>query len=112
MVLLKNEGNLLPLAKTAKSIALIGPLADHRKVMMGTWSTGAKSEDAVTLLEGLKKAVGDGCKINYAAGCDTGWQLDERLRRRHRSRQQCRHCSASCRGKRKTQRRIAQPRQH
>jgi beta-glucosidase len=70
MVLLKNEGHLLPLAKTTKSIALIGPLADHRKVMLGTWSTGAKSEDAVTLLEGLKKAVGDGCKINYVAGCD------------------------------------------
>jgi beta-glucosidase len=71
IVLLKNEGNLLPLAKTVKSIALIGPLADHRKVMLGTWSTGARAEDATTLLEGLKKAVGDSCKINYASGCDT-----------------------------------------
>lgn len=70
MVLLKNEGNLLPLARTVKSIALIGPLADHRKVMLGTWSTGAHAEDAITLLEGLKNAVGNGCKINLANGCD------------------------------------------
>jgi len=70
MVLLKNEGNLLPLARTVKSIALIGPLAGHRKVMLGTWSTGAHAEDAITLLEGLKNAVGNGCKINLANGCD------------------------------------------
>lgn len=70
MVLLRNEGQLLPLAKTVKSIGLIGPLADHRKVMLGTWSTGARAEDAVTLREGLQAAVGAGCQINYASGCD------------------------------------------
>ena len=74
MVLLRNEGQLLPLAKTVKSIALIGPLADHRKVMLGTWSTGARAEDAVTLLEGLKNTFGR--------------QLQNQLRQRLRDRWQ------------------------
>lgn len=71
LVLLKNENKLLPLSKDIKSIALIGPLADNRRDLIGTWALAAKDEDAVTVLEGLKNALGDTCKIRYAKGCDT-----------------------------------------
>jgi len=69
MVLLKNDGNILPLRKDIRSIALIGPLADNQKAMLGTWSGEGKPEDVVTVLEGLKNAVPSGCTINYAKGC-------------------------------------------
>ena len=71
MVLLKNDHNLLPLNKNVKSIALIGPLADNQKDLLGTWVLAAKEEDVVTLKQGLENAVGKTCKINYALGCET-----------------------------------------
>lgn len=71
IVLLKNENNVLPLDKNVKSIALIGPLADNRIDLIGTWATEAKAEDVVTVLQGLKNAVSDSCKVNYALGCET-----------------------------------------
>jgi beta-glucosidase len=70
MVLLKNENKTLPLDTNIKSIALIGPLADNREDLIGTWSLAGKNDDVVTLIEGLKKELGDTCKINYARGCD------------------------------------------
>ncbi len=69
LVLLKNENNLLPLAKSVRSIALIGPLADSRVDMLGSWTGDGKTEDAVTLLQGLKTKVPQ-TKINYAKGCE------------------------------------------
>ncbi len=71
MVLLKNENEILPVSKAAESIALIGPLADNRRGLIGTWALAAQDQDAVTVLEGLKNALGDKCQINYAKGCDT-----------------------------------------
>jgi beta-glucosidase len=70
MVLLKNERNILPLSKTVRSIALIGPLADSQKDMIGAWSGDGKPSDAITLLQGLKTKVGSQVKINYAKGCE------------------------------------------
>ena len=70
MVLLKNDGNILPLRKDIKSIALIGPLADNQKAMLGTWSGEGKPENVVTVLKALKKPALSGCKINYVKGCD------------------------------------------
>ncbi|HEV2883737.1 MAG TPA: beta-glucosidase BglX [Pyrinomonadaceae bacterium] len=69
-VLLKNNNKTLPVSKNLKSIALVGPLADDKRNMLGSWSGDGKNEDAVTLLEGLKAKVGAGTKINYAKGCD------------------------------------------
>lgn len=66
-VLLKNEGNILPLQRKGK-IALIGPLADARNNMSGTWSVAAVPEKYQTLLEGLKASVGDKAEILYAKG--------------------------------------------
>jgi beta-glucosidase len=66
-VLLKNQGNLLPLKK-AGTIALIGPLADNKQNMPGTWSVAANFENATSLLTGLKEAAGNNVKILTARG--------------------------------------------
>jgi beta-glucosidase len=70
-VLLKNDRNVLPLSKTVRSIALIGPLADSQKDMLGSWNGDGVSEDAVTLLKGIRSKVPQ-TKVNYAKGCDVG----------------------------------------
>src|SRR6185503_5920316 len=70
MVLLKNERDILPLSKSVKSIAVVGPLADSQKDMIGSWSGDGKAEDAVTLLAGIKAKAGSGTKITYVKGCD------------------------------------------
>lgn len=72
LVLLKNSlrkdsTSILPLKKSG-IIALIGPLADAKSNMTGTWSVAARNDESVTLLEGLKNAVGDNAKIVYAKG--------------------------------------------
>ncbi|MGI9035009.1 MAG: glycoside hydrolase family 3 N-terminal domain-containing protein [Pyrinomonadaceae bacterium] len=69
-VLLKNNNETLPVAKTTKKIAVIGALANDKKSMNGAWSGDGQPEDAVTLLEGLKNKLGNSAKIEYAAGCD------------------------------------------
>jgi beta-glucosidase len=70
MVLLKNEGGVLPLRKDLKSIAVIGPLADSRKDMLGSWFADGRAEDVVTLLEGIKAKVRPQTKVTYAKGCE------------------------------------------
>ena len=66
-VLLKNDGQLLPLEKKGK-IALIGPLADDQYDMAGMWSVGVDHELSVTVLEGFRAAVGDKAEVLYAKG--------------------------------------------
>lgn len=66
-VLLKNEGNLLPLQKKGK-IALVGPLADTRSNMSGTWSVAARLNDNKTVLQAFKEAVGNKAEVLYAKG--------------------------------------------
>jgi len=69
IVLLKNEGNLLPLNKEKiKSIAVIGPNADNVDVLLGNYN-GTPSK-YVTPLEGIRNAVDEGVKVYYAEGCD------------------------------------------
>lgn len=68
-VLLKNEGNILPLAKKGK-IAIVGPLANTSANMPGTWAVAAASDKYKTVLQGLKDAVGDKAEVLYAKGCN------------------------------------------
>ncbi|HEX7062192.1 MAG TPA: beta-glucosidase BglX, partial [Woeseiaceae bacterium] len=71
MVLLKNEGGLLPLSDDIRSIAVIGPLADSEADMLGSWSAAGEREDRpVTLLEGLEARLGSSVEIRYARGAD------------------------------------------
>lgn len=66
-VLLKNQGNILPLKKSG-TIALIGPLADNKENMPGTWSVAANFANATSLLTGLKEVAGSNVKILTARG--------------------------------------------
>ena len=66
-VLLKNNNEILPLARKG-TIALIGPLANTRSNMVGTWSVNAVLDKPKTLLEGLQETAGDNVKILYAKG--------------------------------------------
>ena len=69
IVLLKNENSILPLADTVKSIAVIGPLANSKTDMLGSWvSAGDRKERPVTVLEGLRARYGKGVNIQYAKG--------------------------------------------
>ena len=71
-VLLKNTDNLLPLKKSG-TIALIGPLADNKENMPGTWSVAANFSKAISLYAGLQEVVGPQVKILTARGSN----LDE-----------------------------------
>ena len=68
-VLLKNEGNVLPLKRQGR-IALIGPLANTRANMPGTWCVAAEFDMYSTVLEGFRRAVGDKAQVLYAKGCN------------------------------------------
>ncbi|WP_321333701.1 beta-glucosidase BglX [uncultured Bacteroides sp.] len=66
-VLLKNENQTLPLHKQG-TIAVVGPLANTRSNMVGTWSVAAQLDKAPSLVEGLKEVVGKKANIVYAKG--------------------------------------------
>lgn len=66
-VLLKNENNVLPL-KNETAIALIGPLANSKTDMIGSWSAGGDGTKAISLLEGIQARPGT--KMVYAKGCN------------------------------------------
>jgi beta-glucosidase len=66
-VLLKNDQQLLPLAKKGK-IALIGPLADSRYNMAGMWSVAVDHEQSVTVLEGFRNVLGNKAEVLYSKG--------------------------------------------
>jgi beta-glucosidase len=68
-VLLKNDNQTLPLQHT-KTIALVGPLADNRENMPGTWSVAGDFSKSVSLLDGLKNALGNETNILYAKGAN------------------------------------------
>ncbi|MEO6218995.1 MAG: beta-glucosidase BglX, partial [Ginsengibacter sp.] len=68
-VLLKNDNNTLPIKKTG-TIALIGPLADNKENMPGTWSVAADFSKSISVLSGLQNAVGNNAKIVFAQGAN------------------------------------------
>jgi beta-glucosidase len=68
-VLLRNEGDVLPLdAGSLRSIAVIGPLADSKRDTLGPWCFDFDLDETVTVLEGVRSKVGDTVKIDYAPG--------------------------------------------
>ncbi len=68
MVLLKNEGDVLPVAKGAQKIALVGALADDAMLQLGSWRAQGKAEDVVTLRAALEAAHPN---VVFAPGTDT-----------------------------------------
>ena len=70
-VLLQNRGDVLPVAPTTRSIAVIGPLADAPRDQFGPHGARGHAEDSVTVLRGIReRAAVAGIDVRYAAGCD------------------------------------------
>jgi beta-glucosidase len=69
IVLLKNEKNLLPLKKSLKSVAVIGPNAEDVMNQIGDYSPMVIPDHVVSILEGIKAAVGPGTTVTAAKGC-------------------------------------------
>ncbi len=69
LVLLKNTNSVLPLKKSA-TIALVGPLADNKRNMLGTWSVSGDPEQSVTVMQGIKNVAGKDVEIIYAKGAN------------------------------------------
>ncbi|WBY09514.1 glycoside hydrolase family 3 N-terminal domain-containing protein [Sphingomonas sp. 7/4-4] len=68
IVLLKNEGDLLPLPKSGKKIAIIGPFASGKHDLNGPWVVYGGQEYAVDLAEGVRAAVVDRSSVTVTAG--------------------------------------------
>ncbi|GDX44290.1 glycosyl hydrolase [Bacteroidota bacterium] len=68
-VLLQSDYKTLPLKKSS-SIALIGPLANDRSNMLGTWAVSGDPQKSVSVLEGMKNVGGNTLKIQYAKGAN------------------------------------------
>jgi beta-glucosidase len=67
MVLLRNEGGILPLSKDLKNVAVIGPLADSKAATEGSWIVFGHESSAITVLEGIRRKL-PGAKVEYAPG--------------------------------------------
>ncbi|MBI2262403.1 MAG: glycoside hydrolase family 3 C-terminal domain-containing protein [Caulobacterales bacterium] len=76
IVLLKNDGGLLPLPKTGKRIALIGPFGADKVDLFGPWSIFKDGELAVSLEEGLRAAMGEGASLSVVKGSDVEAPLE------------------------------------
>lgn len=68
-VLLKNENAALPLSKDAK-VALVGPLGDDIRNMLGTWSIAGDWENAVSLRAGMEAVAGGSLRLHVARGAN------------------------------------------
>jgi beta-glucosidase len=70
IVLLKNQNNVLPLKKSIRSIAVIGPNADESRNQLGDYVPTVIPQHVVTILEGIRQAVSPETKVTYVKGCD------------------------------------------
>jgi beta-glucosidase len=68
IVLLKNEGNVLPIARTARRIAVIGALADDANSQLGSWRALGRAGDVRPLLAALRESLPAGAELVYEAG--------------------------------------------
>jgi beta-glucosidase len=70
-VLLKNDSAVLPIQKSVRSVALIGPMADSAPDMLGAWSARGDAKDVVTLKAALEaRSKRDGFRLRYAKGTE------------------------------------------
>jgi len=69
IVLLKNQNKTLPLNKVAK-IAVIGPIAQTKWHLLGSWAAQGNAEDVTTVVDALKAEYKGKAEITYALGCD------------------------------------------
>ena len=69
IVLLKNDGDLLPLPKSGKSIAFIGPYVSDKADILGSWAVFSEPQKAVSLEEGVRAALGPDGQCSFTMGC-------------------------------------------
>lgn len=69
LVLLKNNNQVLPLRKENINIAVVGPLADDQRELIGSWSAAGDWKKAVSVLSGMK-VVAPGANLIYSKGCN------------------------------------------
>ena len=70
MVLLKNDGGLLPLSPDLGHVALIGPLAGDHHEILGCWYRFGRDEDAESVLDGMRAVLPPSTEISHVPGCD------------------------------------------
>lgn len=70
VVLLKNEGNLLPLDGNKKSIALIGPMVTNQEDVLGWWWGQGVADDVCTVLDAVNQEFNGKAQVTYVEGCD------------------------------------------
>ncbi len=68
-VLLRNENHVLPLSRTLRSVAVIGPLADSQLDTMGSWAIHGDRHDTVTVAQGLREML-PGAKVSVTEGVE------------------------------------------
>ena len=69
LILLKNQNEILPLDRSVKTVAVLGPLADDKAEQLGSWAGNGRAEDVVTPLEGIKTKLPN-AQVLYAKGVD------------------------------------------
>lgn len=69
MVLLKNEGDLLPL-EDVRNIAIVGPFATDKEVHLGNWSSCGRADDVTDTYQGIKKEFAGKADVVAVKGCD------------------------------------------
>jgi len=67
-VLLKNERETLPLSKEVRTLAVVGPLADDPRAIIGSWAGDGRPQDSLTLLQGIKAKVSPRTRVLYEKG--------------------------------------------
>lgn len=79
LVLLKNDNQLLPLKKSG-TIAVIGPLAEAKENMAGTWSVATVQSNSISVVKGITEVAGPNAKVLYAKGSNLDYDaaLEER----------------------------------
>lgn len=77
LVLIRNEGDVLPLAREGGSIAVIGPLADAQSEMMGPWCLAGEEREAIGVLQGVREGF-PGREVVHARGCGVDAECEAR----------------------------------
>lgn len=68
IVLLKNDNKTLPLSKSVRSVAVIGGLATDARSALGPWAADGRPEDVVTVVQGIRNALGSGAQVISVRG--------------------------------------------
>jgi beta-glucosidase len=76
IVMLKNDGDLLPLPRAGKRIALIGPFAEGPHDLVGPWTVYGHDKDCVDLATGIRAAVADAGLVALSTGSDVEQPID------------------------------------